>query len=161
MAGGGGRRGRGLKGALIPSDETDRDARTKSELSPPPRGEHAEENGVGGASKSDLRQFRGRRVWMSLTNGAAVWTCMNGRWVAGCSHQGQVGDHDAKRAPSQTFTNDLLAMADWLAEAGCTHVAMESTGSYWKPVHNLLEGQFALIVVTMDPAAVGGGTDDV
>ena len=41
-----------------------------------------------------------------------------------------------------TVTADLLAMADWLAAAGCTHVAMESTGAYWKPVYNLLEDHF-------------------
>jgi transposase len=46
-----------------------------------------------------------------------------------------------------TLTRDLLAMADWLAEASVTHVAMESTGSYWKPVHNLLEDRFELLVV--------------
>ena len=39
-----------------------------------------------------------------------------------------------------TMTDDLLAMADWLAEHGVTHVAMESTSAYWKPVYNLLEG---------------------
>lgn len=39
-----------------------------------------------------------------------------------------------------TFTQDLLAMADWLREIGVTHVAMESTGVYWKPVWNILEG---------------------
>ena len=33
-----------------------------------------------------------------------------------------------------TMTDDLLALGDWLAEAGCTHVAMESTGVYWKPI---------------------------
>jgi len=33
-----------------------------------------------------------------------------------------------------TMTDDLLALADWLAAAGCTHVAMESTGVLWKPV---------------------------
>src|SRR4051794_34162051 len=32
------------------------------------------------------------------------------------------------------FTQDLLALGDWLGEHGCTHIAMESTGSYWKPV---------------------------
>jgi transposase len=37
-------------------------------------------------------------------------------------------------------TNALLALADWLRRAGCTHVAMEATGSYWKPVYNILEG---------------------
>lgn len=45
-----------------------------------------------------------------------------------------------------TMTDDLLAMLDWLTEAGCTHVAMESTSSYWRPVYNLLEGQVALLV---------------
>lgn len=38
-----------------------------------------------------------------------------------------------------TMTNDLLEMCDWLTEQGVTHVAMESTGVYWKPVYNLLE----------------------
>jgi hypothetical protein len=46
-----------------------------------------------------------------------------------------------------TWTTELLALVDWLAEAGCTHVAMESTGVYWKPVYNLLEGQFEVLVV--------------
>lgn len=46
-----------------------------------------------------------------------------------------------------TMTADLLALADWLGEAGATHVAMESTGVYWKPIWNLLEGQFTLLLV--------------
>jgi transposase len=46
-----------------------------------------------------------------------------------------------------TMTEDLLARSDWLAAAGCTHVAMESTGVYWKPVYNLLEDGFALLLV--------------
>lgn len=45
-----------------------------------------------------------------------------------------------------TMTDDLLALADWLAAAGCTHVAMESTGVYWQPIWNLLEGRFALLL---------------
>ena len=45
------------------------------------------------------------------------------------------------------MTADLLALADWLAAAGCTHVAMESTGVYWKPLYNLLEDQFTLLLV--------------
>jgi len=39
-----------------------------------------------------------------------------------------------------TMTRDLLEMADWIESHGCTHVAMESTGVFWKPVYNLLEG---------------------
>lgn len=46
-----------------------------------------------------------------------------------------------------TTTAELLALSDWLQATGCTHVAMESTGSYWKPVYNLLEDRFTLLVV--------------
>jgi transposase len=46
-----------------------------------------------------------------------------------------------------TTTDQILALVDWLQQAGCTHVAMESTGVYWKPVYNLLEGLFELLVV--------------
>ena len=46
-----------------------------------------------------------------------------------------------------TMTGDLLELAEWLKEAGCTHVAMESTGVYWKPVFNILEGKFEVVLV--------------
>jgi transposase len=46
-----------------------------------------------------------------------------------------------------TMTQDLLELSDWLQAVGCTHVAMESTGVYWKPVYNILEGQFEVLVV--------------
>jgi transposase len=46
-----------------------------------------------------------------------------------------------------TMTDDLLALADWLAAAGCVQVAMESTGVYWQPIWNLLEDQFDLLLV--------------
>jgi transposase len=45
------------------------------------------------------------------------------------------------------MTAQLLELADWLAEQGVTHVAMESTGVYWKPIWNLLEGQFQILLV--------------
>lgn len=61
-----------------------------------------------------------------------------------------------------TTTSELLALGDWLAEAGCTHVAMESTGSYWKPVYNLLEDRFKLVVVnTRHLKLVPGRKSDV
>ena len=46
-----------------------------------------------------------------------------------------------------TMTNDLLRLKEWIQEAGITHVAMESTGVYWKPVFNILEDQFEVILV--------------
>jgi transposase len=52
--------------------------------------------------------------------------------------------HEVRRFA--TMTRDLLALADWLAEAGVTHVAMEATGVYWKPVWHVLEGRFELVL---------------
>lgn len=46
-----------------------------------------------------------------------------------------------------TMTADLLALNDFLAERECTHVAMESSGVYWKPVYNILESDFEVMVV--------------
>ena len=46
-----------------------------------------------------------------------------------------------------TMTEELLDLSDWLTAAGCTHVALEGTGVYWKPVCNLLEDSFELLLV--------------
>jgi transposase len=51
---------------------------------------------------------------------------------------------------TQTFgtaTVELLGLYDWLSEWDCTHVAMESTADYWKPVFNVLEGAFEVLLV--------------
>lgn len=45
-----------------------------------------------------------------------------------------------------TTTSELFALADWLESHGCTHVAMEATGVYWKPVWHILEGRFELVL---------------
>jgi len=47
----------------------------------------------------------------------------------------------------ETTTPDLLQLHDWLREWELTHVAMESTGDYWKPVYNVLEDTFEVLVV--------------
>jgi transposase len=46
-----------------------------------------------------------------------------------------------------TMTAELIALADWLDAQGVSHVAMESTGVYWKPVFHLLEGRFEVLLV--------------
>ena len=47
----------------------------------------------------------------------------------------------------KTTTKDLLALSEWLAGEGCTHIAMEATGVYWRPVwHVLSDGDFALVL---------------
>jgi transposase len=49
-----------------------------------------------------------------------------------------------------TMTGALLELADWLAKHEVTHVAMESTGVYWKPIWNLLEDQFQILLVNAE-----------
>lgn len=71
-----------------------------------------------------------------------------------------------KRRETRTFgtmTRDLLALADWLESEQVSHVAMESTGVYWMPVFNLLEGHsFELLVVNARHVkAVPGRKTDV
>jgi transposase len=61
-----------------------------------------------------------------------------------------------------TMTVDVLARSDWLLACGCTHVAIESTGDYWKPVFNILEGICEVILVNAQHAkAVPGRKTDV
>ncbi|MDQ3686746.1 MAG: IS110 family transposase [Acidobacteriota bacterium] len=61
-----------------------------------------------------------------------------------------------------TMTDDLLRLSDWLTTEGCTHVAIESTGVYWKPVFNILEATLAVILVNArDVKAVPGRKTDV
>jgi transposase len=57
------------------------------------------------------------------------------------------GEPNQEIRPFGTNTNDLLALSDWLLEMKVTHVAMESTGVFWKPVWNVLEGSFNILLV--------------
>lgn len=61
-----------------------------------------------------------------------------------------------------TMTADLLRMIDWLKEKSCTHLAMESSGVDWKPIYNLLEGAFEVLVVNAQHRkAVPGHKTDI
>ena len=46
-----------------------------------------------------------------------------------------------------TMTHELLSLKDWLKEAGCTHISIESTGVFWKPIFNILGNEFKVILV--------------
>jgi transposase len=61
-----------------------------------------------------------------------------------------------------TMTDDLLNLSEWLQSKGVTHIAMESTGVYWQPVWNILEGNFTLLLVNAQHVkAVPGRKTDV
>ena len=57
------------------------------------------------------------------------------------------GEKRQEKRSFGTVTADLLSLADWLREHQVTHVVMEATGVYWRPVWAILEGQFELMLV--------------
>src|SRR5258708_9561401 len=75
-------------------------------------------------------------------------------------------DADGQRSKEwrtfSTMTPDLLHMRHWLKAVGVTHVAMESTGIYWKPIFNVLEGHLEVLLVNAQHLkAVPGRKTDV
>jgi len=61
-------------------------------------------------------------------------------------------EQGGRRSVTETFgtmTADLLALREWLQAYGVTHVALESTGVYWKPVYYVLEDGFTLLLINM------------
>ena len=64
-----------------------------------------------------------------------------------CLNLGAAGAKPSKQVrTSGTTLPDLEELRDWLKDNGCTLVAMESTGIYWKPVHTVLEHRFEMVV---------------
>jgi transposase len=49
-----------------------------------------------------------------------------------------------------TTTRELISLREWLLSEGCTHLAMESTGVYWKPIYAILEGAFQIVVANAE-----------
>jgi len=69
---------------------------------------------------------------------------------------------EKKTRTFSTMTADLLQLRDWLVAAGCTQVAIESTGVYWKPVFNILEDALTVILINPEHAhALRGRKTDV
>ena len=62
-----------------------------------------------------------------------------------------------------TSTKEILSLTDWLMGKGCEMIAMESTGSYWKPIYNVIEscGLQAIVVNAQHMKAVPGRKTDV
>ncbi len=66
--------------------------------------------------------------------------------VVACVRCAVDGDVKTETRTFGTTTKALLELSDWLSSEGCTHVAMESTGIYWKPIWHILEGDFELVL---------------
>jgi transposase len=82
---------------------------------------------------------------MRVMNERCAGLDVHQKTVVVCALRGPAGsDPELERRTWATTTGPLLELSDWLRERGITHVAMESTGTYWKPVWAVLEGQFDL-----------------
>lgn len=67
--------------------------------------------------------------------------------VVACMRHMADGKLSSEVRTFRTMTQELTALSDWLSDEGCTHIAMEATGVYWKPVwHILSDGEFELVL---------------
>ncbi|HEV3443867.1 MAG TPA: IS110 family transposase [Gemmataceae bacterium] len=82
---------------------------------------------------------------MRVMNCACAGLDVHQKTVVACTLVGSAGaDPKIEKRTFGTSTSQLLTLADWLRQQGITHVAMESTGTYWKPVWAVLDGEFDL-----------------
>ena len=116
---------------------------------PPAPGEHEEET----AQSLEVAPSAGQILKKRVTDMNVIHTCCAGldvhkKTVVACIRRVSAdGSISSQVRTFGTMTAELVALADWLDAEGVSHVAMESTGVYWKPVYNLLEGLFEVILV--------------
>lgn len=85
------------------------------------------------------RKLKGGSKWKCSIRVVAALTSTNVLWLF-ASERREQGHRTNELRRFGTMTGDLLRLRKWLLEAGCTHVAMESTGMYWRPVYDRLYG---------------------
>ena len=79
------------------------------------------------------------------------------KWIAVCVLTGPAnGEAQVERRKYQTTNQSLEQMCAWLVECGCTHVAMESTGEYWRPIYNVLEEATDIEIILANSQQVKG-----
>ena len=93
---------------------------------------------------------------------SAVLECCAGidvgkKWVAVCVLTGPAnGDAQVQTRKFETTNQCLERLSEWLVECGCTHVVMESTGEYWRPIYNVLEEATDLEIILANAQQVKG-----
>jgi transposase len=84
------------------------------------------------------------------------------RFLVACLSIIEGGQRHKELREVSTMTNEILVLKEWLKASGCTHIAMESTGIYWKPIYHLLEDSFEIVLVNAQHMkAVPGRKTDV
>lgn len=134
-----------LSGADKPAKESDREVRRHNELSPLSMMASTRRR-LSNQKASSGRSPGGRA--MQVVHARCAGLDVHKKTVSACISVCQAeGAKQQQMRVFGTFTSDLLVLADWLKEAGVTHVAMEATGVYWRPVWAVLEGQFEQMLV--------------
>ena len=144
-----------------PAEEVDPDIATNPRSSPPPVGEHAGQT-VASFDVLRCRAAPGAEALETIYTRCAGLDVHKKTVMACVRRIDPAGRAYESVRTCATMTADLLALSDWLAEQGVTHVAMGSTGVFWKPIFNLLEGRFEVLLVNPRPIKqVPGRTTDV
>lgn len=100
---------------------------------------------------------------MEIVHGCCAGVDVHKKSITVCLiKKGKKGEKKREIRTYKTFTGELFKMRDWLVNANCRHVAMESTGVYWKPVFNIIEGDMKVMLVNAHHfRAVPGRKTDV
>src|SRR4029077_14279901 len=106
------------------------------------RGEHARENHSIGASWI----ARQRRLIMDVLHPRCCGLDVHKNSISACILEQAAGRVQKHQRRFGAMTQDLQELANWLRQFEVTQVAMESSGVYWKPVWNILEGQFIVVL---------------
>ncbi len=122
---------------------------------------HVERCPVGDLSRNLFDQCAGGTA-MEVVYPRCSGLDVHKRFVVACLSVVEKGQRQKELRRFSTMTNELLVMKEWLKAAGCTHIAMESTGVYWKPIFHLLEGEFEIVLVNAQHMkAVPGRKTDI
>jgi transposase len=89
----------------------------------------------------------GKRGIMEIVQPRCAGLDVHKKSVYGCIICCEVAGERREKRRFGTMTRDLLHLADWLRQHQVTHVVMEATGVYWRPIWAMLEGQFELLLV--------------
>src|SRR5262249_967942 len=99
-----------------------------------------------------------RRLLMQVVYSSCCGLDIHKKFVVACfMNTGADGNVQHEIRSFSTMTQELLTLVDWLQAVGCTHIAMESTSFFWRPVYNLLEGLFEVLGVNASHMKAGPG----
>jgi Transposase len=101
---------------------------------------------LGDLSKQASEEFSGGRA-MEVVYPRCSGLDVHKRFVVACLSLIERGQRHKELRQFSTMSNEILLLKEWLKTSGCTHIAMESTGVYWKPLFHLLEGEFEMVLV--------------